>query len=54
LKKIPYKFNLIFRASKDGYTAAAFHEKCDNKGATIVIVKIKETDQSKTCKKINQ
>ncbi|PKY27647.1 hypothetical protein RhiirB3_443433, partial [Rhizophagus irregularis] len=27
LKMIPYKFNLIFRASRDGNTAAAFHNK---------------------------
>ncbi|RIA80316.1 hypothetical protein C1645_810494 [Glomus cerebriforme] len=43
LKKNPYKFNLIFRASRDGNTPEAFHRKCDNKGATIVVVKIKGT-----------
>jgi len=32
------KLELIFRASTDGYTAYNFHQKCDNKGATIVIV----------------
>ena len=32
---------LIFRATKDGFTASAFHTKCDNKGATIVLVKSK-------------
>src|SRR5207248_10896273 len=41
----PYDFNLLYRASRDGYTAAAFHEKCDNKGATIVIAKIKNSEQ---------
>src|SRR5438034_1624349 len=35
VKCIPYRFKLIYRASKDGNTIAAFHEKCDNKGATI-------------------
>ena len=45
LKKVPYKFDLIFHASRDGYTAAVFHEKCNNQGATIVIVKIKGTNQ---------
>jgi hypothetical protein len=44
LKKIPYEFNLIFRASKDGKTATAFHNKCNNKGATIIVVKIKGTN----------
>jgi hypothetical protein len=42
---IPYHFNLIYRASRDGNTAEAFHEKCDNKGATIVVVKIKDSEQ---------
>ena len=39
-KNTPYKFNLLYRASRDGNTTAAFHEKCDNKGATIFIAKI--------------
>jgi hypothetical protein len=44
-KNIPYNFNLLYRASGDGDTAAAFHTKCDNKGAPIVIVKIKDSEQ---------
>ncbi|CAI2180071.1 7922_t:CDS:2 [Funneliformis geosporum] len=43
-QSIPYKFDLLYRASRDGDTPAAFHQKCDNKGATIVIVKIKRTE----------
>ncbi len=42
---MPYNFNLLYRASKDGMTSAKFHEKCDNKGATIVIVKIQNSEQ---------
>ncbi|GES81027.1 BTB/POZ domain-containing protein [Rhizophagus clarus] len=42
---IPYKFNLLYRSSRNGNTAAAFHAKCDNKGATIVVVKIKNSEQ---------
>jgi hypothetical protein len=42
---IPYEFNLLYRASRDGNTAAAFHTKCDDKGATIVVVKIKNSKQ---------
>jgi hypothetical protein len=38
-------FILLYRASRDGKTAAAFHSKCDNRGATIVIVKIKNSEQ---------
>src|SRR6266498_4268011 len=43
VNNMPYSFNLLYRASKDGITA--FHEKCDNKGATIVIVKIQNSEQ---------
>ncbi|RGB33219.1 hypothetical protein C1646_816207 [Rhizophagus diaphanus] len=45
LKEIPYHFNLIYRASRDGKTSEAFHKKCDNKGATIVMIKIKGSEQ---------
>ena len=38
VKSIPYNFNLLYRASRDGNTTAAFHKKCDNKGATIVVI----------------
>eukprot|EP01083_Nonionella_stella_P220121 787880_1 len=31
------KWKLIFRASKHGFTAYNFHQKCDGKGPTIVI-----------------
>jgi hypothetical protein len=44
-RNIPYNFNLLYRASRDGYTNAAFHEKCDNKGATIFIAKITNSEQ---------
>ncbi|CAI2185010.1 1278_t:CDS:2, partial [Funneliformis geosporum] len=44
-KRIPYKFDLLYRASRDGNTPAAFHQKCDNKGATIVIVKLTNSEQ---------
>ncbi|CAB4377937.1 unnamed protein product [Rhizophagus irregularis] len=44
-KNIPYDFNLISRASRDGYTNTAFHEKCDNKGATIVVIKIANSEK---------
>ncbi|RGB33194.1 hypothetical protein C1646_761972 [Rhizophagus diaphanus] len=45
VENIPYKFNLLYRASRDGNTPAAFHAKCDNKGATIVVAKIKNSEQ---------
>ena len=30
---------LLFRGTKDGMTAQAFHSKCDNRGKTIVLIK---------------
>ncbi|CAB4387541.1 unnamed protein product [Rhizophagus irregularis] len=45
LKNIPYNFNLLYRASRDGNTTSDFHTKCDNKGATIVIAKITNPNQ---------
>jgi hypothetical protein len=44
-RNIPYEFNLLYRDSRDGNTIQAFHDKCDNKGATIVVVKIENSDQ---------
>ena len=32
-------FRLLFRASRDGFAAATFHSRCDNKGPTVTIVK---------------
>jgi hypothetical protein len=39
-----YKFNLLYRASRDGNTAIEFHKKCDNRGATITVLKIKNSE----------
>src|SRR6266542_3543004 len=33
------KWNLLYRASRDGYGANIFHQKCDNKGPTVTVVK---------------
>jgi hypothetical protein len=38
----PYLFKLLYRASRDGFEAAKFHELCDKKGSTIMISKLKE------------
>lgn len=32
------KFNLLYKAEKDGFAGATFHAKCDGKGATVTIV----------------
>ncbi len=34
-----YQWKLIYRASEHGYTAKSFHECCDDKGPTLVIIK---------------
>ncbi|CAG8561721.1 8567_t:CDS:2 [Racocetra persica] len=45
-KGFQYHFNLLFRNSLDGccHSYSKFHQKCDNKGKTIVIAKV--TDDS--------
>ena len=36
-----FKKKLLYRASRDGDEASAFHEHCDNKGPTLVLVSAK-------------
>ncbi|RIA97554.1 hypothetical protein C1645_801750 [Glomus cerebriforme] len=38
-----YEFKLILRGSRDGFDGNTFHSKCNNKGATIMIAKIKDS-----------
>ncbi|RIA80631.1 TLD-domain-containing protein [Glomus cerebriforme] len=45
IRTIPYEFDLLYRVSRDGGTIKAFHNKCDNRGPTIVIIKIKGSEQ---------
>ncbi len=33
------KYKLLFRASQDGDSMETFHEKCDNKGPTLILIK---------------
>ncbi|CAB4399858.1 unnamed protein product [Rhizophagus irregularis] len=40
-----FKFNLLYSTRKYGYSIKKFHEYCDNKGATIVLVKTEITDE---------
>jgi hypothetical protein len=32
-------YNLLYRASKNGWTCSNFHNCCDNKGPTLVVIK---------------
>ena len=34
-----YKWKLLYRASEHGYSAESFHEYCDDKGPTLVVLK---------------
>ena len=34
-----YKWRLLYRASEHGYTAGSFHECCDNKEPTLIVIK---------------
>jgi hypothetical protein len=36
---INQKWNLIYRASRDGFEASSFHAKCDSKPNTLIIIK---------------
>ena len=39
LKQPRSSFVLLYRASRDGWTASKFHSICDNKGPTVTVVK---------------
>ena len=34
-----YEWKLLYRASEHEYTAKSFHEYCDNKGPTLIVIK---------------
>ncbi|GBC27056.2 carbohydrate-binding module family 13 protein [Rhizophagus irregularis DAOM 181602=DAOM 197198] len=43
--KNSYKFKLILRGSRDGFTAERFHEICDDQSNTVTIIKVKDTNE---------
>ncbi|GES83724.1 carbohydrate-binding module family 13 protein [Rhizophagus clarus] len=43
--KNSYGFKLIFRGSRDGFTANEFHKICDNKSHTVTIIKVKDSNE---------
>ncbi|EXX63198.1 uncharacterized protein OCT59_025382 [Rhizophagus irregularis] len=43
--KEPYKFKLILRGSRDGFTPIKFHELCDGIPNTVTFIKVKETQE---------
>ncbi|GES95794.1 hypothetical protein GLOIN_2v583538 [Rhizophagus clarus] len=40
---IPYRFKLIYRGSRDGFSFESFHKNVDNRGPAIVFIKISES-----------
>ncbi|UZO09172.1 uncharacterized protein OCT59_029409 [Rhizophagus irregularis] len=42
---LPYKFDLLLRGSRDGFSPKKFHELCDNKPNTIIFIKVKGTGE---------
>ncbi|EXX60368.1 uncharacterized protein OCT59_003278 [Rhizophagus irregularis] len=42
---LPYKFPLLLRGSRDGFTPKMFHKLCDGRPATIAFIKVKETEE---------
>nr|CAG8510427.1 13496_t:CDS:2 [Entrophospora candida] len=45
LKDFPYELKLLLRGTRDGFTPKIFHQKCDLKGPTITVLKIKGTNE---------
>ncbi|RIB09361.1 hypothetical protein C2G38_2209118 [Gigaspora rosea] len=43
--KIPYKFNLLLRGSRDGFTRETFHRLCDNTPGTVVVIKVNNKNE---------
>ncbi|RIB22768.1 hypothetical protein C2G38_2173083 [Gigaspora rosea] len=43
--KIPYKFKLLLRGSRDGFTRETFYRLCDNLPDTVVVIKVKFTNE---------
>ncbi|EXX64565.1 uncharacterized protein OCT59_025416 [Rhizophagus irregularis] len=43
--KQPYKFQLLLRGSRDGFTPKKFHELCNDIPCTVTFIKVKGTDE---------
>ncbi|UZO04946.1 uncharacterized protein OCT59_025308 [Rhizophagus irregularis] len=42
---LPYKFQLLIRGSRDGFTPKKFHTSCDNKHNTVTFIKVKDSEE---------
>ncbi|CAG8451341.1 6390_t:CDS:2 [Dentiscutata heterogama] len=45
VSEIPFKFKLLLRGSRDGFSGKTFHRLCDNIPNTVVVVKINGTNE---------
>src|SRR5205085_2101627 len=43
--ELPYEFQLILQGTKDGFSRSIFEQKCYNIEQTLVVMKIKETEE---------
>ncbi|CAG8448188.1 13586_t:CDS:2 [Acaulospora morrowiae] len=44
-KRLEFNWRLLYRASRDGFSAADFHARCDNCGACVVVIKVRGHSQ---------
>ncbi|RIA83111.1 hypothetical protein C1645_834282 [Glomus cerebriforme] len=44
-KSNSYEFKLLFRGSRDGFTPSSFHQICDNRSSTVIIIKVKDSNE---------
>ncbi|CAG8440625.1 10407_t:CDS:2 [Funneliformis caledonium] len=42
---LPYEFKLIYRASSEGFSVNNFHNNCDDKGPTVVVIKVRNSKE---------
>ncbi|EXX65416.1 uncharacterized protein OCT59_025346 [Rhizophagus irregularis] len=42
---LPYKFKLLLKGSRDGFTPKKFHELCDGIPNTVTFIKVNETEE---------
>ncbi|CAG8505103.1 7801_t:CDS:1 [Dentiscutata heterogama] len=42
---IPYDFTLLMRGSRDGYSQQTLHQRCGGQAKTIMLMKIKSTEE---------
>ncbi|RIB00432.1 hypothetical protein C2G38_2234326, partial [Gigaspora rosea] len=41
----PYEFKLLFRGTRDGFTADSFWKLCDKQTHLVIVMKVKDTDE---------